>query len=326
MFDKDTVAAVEDTAKWLGVPLAALLAVAEVESSGRVGVVIKGRLEPLIRFEGHYFHRLLAGDERARAVTAGLASPKPRRVRNPRRQIDRWKLLDKAIAINREAALSSCSWGIGQVMGSHWRRLGYDSVDAMVETARAGAAGQVQLMARYIAHAKLENALRLQDWATFARRYNGPAYAQNRYDVKMAQAYDRWVEALSEPVLPRSTEAEVNATEGSLMFGARGEDVKGLQRALSRAGYVLVVDGLFGLVTDRVVRQFQRDHLLVVNGIAGQAERDLLSMVPNSPGRAFRLLNAGLPEFLRSASLKQRFAQPGAQARALLDCISRRIA
>ena len=38
----------------------------------------------------------------------------------------------------------------------------------------------------------LDGALRSKSWATFARGYNGPGYAQNAYDKKMAQAYARW--------------------------------------------------------------------------------------------------------------------------------------
>jgi hypothetical protein len=30
-----------------------------------------------------------------------------------------------------------------------------------------------------------------KDWAKFARGYNGPGYAQNAYDVKLAQAYEK---------------------------------------------------------------------------------------------------------------------------------------
>ena len=31
-------------------------------------------------------------------------------------------------------------------------------------------------------------------WGDFARRYNGPAYAENFYDVKLARAYKRYAE------------------------------------------------------------------------------------------------------------------------------------
>ena len=34
--------------------------------------------------------------------------------------------------------------------------------------------------------------LQVKDWASFAAGYNGPAYAQNRYDVKLAEAYRKY--------------------------------------------------------------------------------------------------------------------------------------
>lgn len=37
----------------------------------------------------------------------------------------------------------------------------------------------------------MKNALMNRDWAAFARAYNGPAYAKNRYDQKLAAAYAR---------------------------------------------------------------------------------------------------------------------------------------
>jgi hypothetical protein len=43
-------------------------------------------------------------------------------------------------------------------MGAHWAWLGFDSVDALVEEARSGAAGQARLMARYIEKAGLAEA------------------------------------------------------------------------------------------------------------------------------------------------------------------------
>ena len=32
-------------------------------------------------------------------------------------------------------------------------------------------------------------ALQKKDWKAFARLYNGPAYAQNRYDEKLSKAF-----------------------------------------------------------------------------------------------------------------------------------------
>ncbi|MCR5643911.1 MAG: N-acetylmuramidase family protein, partial [Prevotella sp.] len=37
--------------------------------------------------------------------------------------------------------------------------------------------------------AGVQTALQKKDWKAFARLYNGPAYAQNRYDEKLSTAY-----------------------------------------------------------------------------------------------------------------------------------------
>jgi len=259
----------------MGLPAAALLAVAEVESAGRLCANVRGRKEPVIRFEGHYFDRLLTGDKQLAARAEGLADPKAGEVRNPHHQSARWKLLDRAIAIDRLAALSSTSWGVGQVMGVHWKWLGYGSVDALVVEARSGAVGQVAVMVRYIQKAGLVTALKAGDWVTFARVYNGPAYAKLGYDRKIQRAYQRLSKqaAVSQAKLPS---AAVDNGDNRLMFGARGAPVRKLQKGLCRWGYILVEDGVFGLITDRVLRRFQADHQLQVTGIVGPAERTLI--------------------------------------------------
>src|SRR5690606_12550109 len=118
---------------------------------------------------------------------------------NPASQAARWKLLRRAVAIDRVAAYESVSWGVGQVMGAHWAWLGHASVDALVGEARSGVCGQVRLMARYITRAGLADALKSHDWAAFARGYNGPAYRRNGYDTRLAKAYARFTKAVAEP-------------------------------------------------------------------------------------------------------------------------------
>ena len=76
MFDRAAQRAIARTAGELGVEPAALLAVAEVESGGRAHARVNGRDEPLIRFEGHYFHRRLTGAARARVPPARRHSAK----------------------------------------------------------------------------------------------------------------------------------------------------------------------------------------------------------------------------------------------------------
>ena len=223
----------------------------------------------------------MRGNAKLEAQSEGLANARAGAVKNPRSQAQRWNLLNRAIKINRIAALSSVSWGLGQVMGSHWKWLGYGSVDALVVQARSGVAGQVALMARYIEKAGLIKALQERDWLAFARTYNGPGFAKNRYDKKMAAAFARFSKELGrgnkKGGLPDTVhDSKKGGSSGRLMFGARGAQVKELQRALTRLGYILVADGLFGLITDRVMRQFQRDHLIAQTGIVGVAEKALI--------------------------------------------------
>jgi hypothetical protein len=189
MFSRNVITEITKIATELGVEPAALLAVAEVESGGKAFANVGPREEPMIRFEGHYFDRRLSRENRVIARKAGLASPVAGRIANPVTQAARWRLLDRAVAIDRQAAHESVSWGLGQVMGAHWAWLGYATIDALVAEARSGVGGQARLMARYIERAGLSPSLRRRDWAEFARGYNGPDYARGGYDRKIAAAY-----------------------------------------------------------------------------------------------------------------------------------------
>jgi hypothetical protein len=192
MFSEEISGLLSDVARRYDIEPAALLAVAEVESGGRAFASVKGRSEPLIRFEGHYFDRRLSGEKRDDARKRSLASPQAGAIRNPASQAERWALLDRAAGIDPQAAYESVSWGIGQVMGAHWAWLGFANVDELVAMARSGVAGQVELMLRYIAKAGLLDAIRRHDWKAFAKGYNGPSYRKHRYDTRLAEAYERY--------------------------------------------------------------------------------------------------------------------------------------
>ena len=252
----------------------ALMAVVKVESNGKLGARINGRLEPMIRFEGHYFYRLLPTVKRNIAVVRGLASPRAGKIKNPYRQSSRWKFLKRAEAVDRCAALSSVSWGVGQVMGSHWRWLGFASIDAHVAKAREGAAGQVALTMRYISKAGLVSKLQNHDWAGFARAYNGPAYKRYKYDVKMQKAYQKFCKSRGR------TNAQVYWQERNqlsiLKLGSLGDAVKELQERLKAIGFALAVDGDFGPATERALKAFQRECRLKIDGIFGPRTLEML--------------------------------------------------
>jgi hypothetical protein len=278
---------IADAAARRSVDPAALEAVITVESGGRIFARVDGREEPLIRWEGHYFDRLCDPSVRAKARGEGLASPNPGAIANPPTQAARWALLTRAAALDHDAAYQSASWGVGQVMGAHWQALGYTNVDALVAEARSGFAGQLKLMLRFIAHAGLLDALKEKDWPAFARHYNGPSFARNRYAEKLCAAYEM---CSGNP-----------ATEGEplLSFGSRGAAVLQLQRQLIRDGFAISADGVFGPETDAAVSAFQHRHGLPPDGIVGPRTRAALSAASAKPepwrwGRLLGLFRAVL--------------------------------
>ncbi len=268
MLTKETIQDIAAVARDFKLEPAALLAVAEVESGGQVYAVVDYKPEPLIRFEGHYFDRRLAPEKQLRARAEKLASPIAGKIPNPRTQAGRWRLLQRAAAIDRKAAYESVSWGLGQVMGAHWAWLGFDSVDALVDEARSGADGQARLMARYIEKAGLAAALTARNWNAFARGYNGPDYRRYRYHTRIATAYQGYRRVNQESAV------------ALLKLGDTGFAVRQLQVALKQHGHELQADGLFGQRTERAVREVQRIHGLVADGQAGEKLQDLLAARP----------------------------------------------
>jgi hypothetical protein len=175
-----------EAADKLGVGIAEVKAVAEVESAGN-GFLPDGR--PKILFERHVMRRQML--KRGIAVTAAevgspdLVNGKPGGY--SRNEHDR---LARAVLIDRDSALESCSWGAYQIMGYHWSALGYDSLQQFVNAMYKDSGAQLDAFVRFI---KLDNrllvALRSRNWAEFARIYNGPAYQKNKYDTKLAAAF-----------------------------------------------------------------------------------------------------------------------------------------
>lgn len=257
------VAAVRAEARRLGVETAVLLAVSDVESGLVFFADVNGKPEPLIRFEGHYFDRRLSGQAREAARREGLAHPEAGKVKNPKSQAARYAMLTRAMEYGAAEAIESCSWGFGQVMGAHWQWLNYSSAADLMNRARSGVTGQLELMVRYIEKAGLVGALQRRDWAAFARGYNGPGYQKNGYHKKLAKAYARY--AASEPVVP----GKVPSAAGMLRLGSRGARVRELQHLLVRAGYPVNVDGDYGPATHAAVREFQAAAGLEVDGVAG---------------------------------------------------------
>lgn len=176
-------------AKTLGVAEACLRAVAAVESSGS-GFMRSPSQLPKILFEGHIFHRRTQG--RFGASHPGLSYPRWDRTKYSGSVAGEWKRLDAACALDRAAALASASWGAFQIMGFNHALCGFDDVEAFVCAHKESADAQLAAFARFISRPRLLNALRGRNWQGFAAAYNGPDFAKNRYDTKLATAYARF--------------------------------------------------------------------------------------------------------------------------------------
>ncbi|AVJ23964.1 MULTISPECIES: N-acetylmuramidase family protein [Pseudomonas] len=187
-------------AERLGVPLASIYAVNEVESKGK-GFLDNGK--PMILFERHIMYRQLAtprnaGDDpdelkrhagQLAVATPALVNPKPGGYIGGTAEHQR---LAMARLIDDTAALESASWGAFQIMGFHWKRLNYASVQDFVAAMSAGESQQFEAFTRFIeTDPALHKALKARKWAEFAKLYNGPDYLRNLYDTKLQRAYER---------------------------------------------------------------------------------------------------------------------------------------
>jgi len=181
----------QQAADRLGVPLASVMAVNQVESRGE-GFAANGR--PVILFERHVMFERLQANGLSEAEAAALAAKHPALVnRKAGGYIGgtaEHQRLAQAAQIHYAAAQESASWGLFQIMGYHWQRLGYLDAQHFADTMALSEAAQLDAFVSFIeTDTALHKALKGRKWAEFARRYNGPNYARNLYDVKLARAY-----------------------------------------------------------------------------------------------------------------------------------------
>jgi peptidoglycan hydrolase-like protein with peptidoglycan-binding domain len=96
----------------------------------------------------------------------------------------------------------------------------------------------------------------------FGRLYEAPAGTTSTHLPGFKGRLDYAKQALA------AIDAPV-AIARALRDGMTGEDVRALQQALLRNGYRVDIDGAFGPRTERAVMDYQRDHQMKVDGLAG---------------------------------------------------------
>lgn len=182
---------IRKAAESFGVEPCAVQVVVDVESSGS-SFLPDGR--PKILFEGHMFWKEL----KKRGIDPAPLAAKYPNIVYPKwdKSQDKggaaeWESLNCAALLNKEAALCSASYGLFQIMGFNHRAAGFDTVQVFVDAQKESEAMQLQSFCAFMRSEGLVPFLRKLDWAGFARRYNGPGYAANQYDVKLRRAYER---------------------------------------------------------------------------------------------------------------------------------------
>lgn len=173
----------------LRVEVAAIKAVAEVESSGS-GFLPSG--EPVILFEPHVFWKQLKGlglnpndyTKGNEDILYPVWGSKP--YGKSSQQHDR---LNRACKINRPAALMSASWGRFQLMGYHYKACSYPNIQEFINAMYRSEDDHLLAFGNYILNAHLDDELRNHSWAQFAYYYNGAGYKRNFYDEKLSKAF-----------------------------------------------------------------------------------------------------------------------------------------
>lgn len=102
-----------------------------------------------------------------------------------------YKRMDKAAQFSKEAAQTSASWGLFQIMGYHFAALGYPNSDDFVTRMKKSEDEQLDAFVKFVKiNPKIWTAVREKNPLQFAVNYNGPA--QQGYDQRIAVALKKF--------------------------------------------------------------------------------------------------------------------------------------
>jgi hypothetical protein len=169
---------------------AALFAFISVESGGHGFDAGTGKL--IIQFEPSWFKK------KAAFAPSGLWS-----VNTVDVQSKEWKAFNDAFQIDPTAAMESTSIGLPQIMGFHWKRLGYVAVGHMWDDFKQDELQQIKALIKFIeTDDALYSAILKRDWHRVATIYNGAnymgiaaKYGRVPYNIAMQDAYKKGQDA-----------------------------------------------------------------------------------------------------------------------------------
>lgn len=186
---------IKDLANRLGIEPALLKAVQIVEAAGRDGFLSDGR--PQILFEGHImykeFHKKFPDRDLDYLCKRFSMVFYPKWDKSKYfGGLGEYKRLELAKEIDEECALKATSWGMFQIMGFNHNLCGCKDVFDFVHKMSESHEKQLELMYYFMNNSGCLKELKKKDWAGFAKKYNGPGYAQNAYDQKLRNAYENF--------------------------------------------------------------------------------------------------------------------------------------
>ncbi len=165
-------------------------AVAKVESGPAGSFGTSGM--PIILYEPHVFAR--NSRQKFNASHPHISSLKWQRKLYGKTQDARYAQLFEACALNIDAAFAACSYGMFQVLGENWKKLGYLSAYNMAKNHVPSEAAQLDGLVRFVKNFGLTRKLRAckpgnpDSCIPFVTAYNGSEYYKNNYHIKLANA------------------------------------------------------------------------------------------------------------------------------------------
>lgn len=182
-----------DVAKELGVEVAAIKAVVEIET-GRTHSGFNPDKSPVINFDLAVFRKMAARnkiDLRPYSHTHSIVFSRPDIRRFGSQQAAQHARLRAAMEIDTATAIESTFYGMFQIGGFNWRKCGTSSPMEFAELMSRTERDQLELFAAFLRSSGLLPYLRAKNWSAFARGYNGPSYAARGYHSRLASAYRR---------------------------------------------------------------------------------------------------------------------------------------
>ena len=182
--NKELIQIIKKLSVQFGIEAAALASFIMTETGGKGFDDKTGKI--LIQFEPKWFKKHVP------YAPSGLWS-----VNKVDVQSKEWLAFNDAFKENPDGAMKSTSIGLGQIMGFHYKRLGFKTVGEMWDHAKKSLENQVWQICKFIETDKeLKKAIVAKNWHVIASIYNGSGYLElarkigrEPYNITMERNY-----------------------------------------------------------------------------------------------------------------------------------------